>query len=57
MRSEGLTELPTSLRIPLTWATEEDQREDRDDRDEGQDQRVFRETLSILAADRIDECL
>ena len=34
--------------MPDTWVPQEDQRDDRHDGDEGEDQRVLRETLAVL---------
>ena len=38
-------------------AAQEDEGDDRDDRDEREDQRVLRETLSVVLTELVDDCL
>src|SRR3954452_24411941 len=56
--SDGLDRRADLRQDRADLLAEEDQGDDRDDRDEGEDQRVLRETLAFLVpTDGCDECV
>ena len=50
MRSEALDRVTDVAENLRDLAAQEDEGDDRDDRDQGEDQRVLRETLTLLLA-------